>query len=211
MKNYLEQLVKIAQKNGYITYDAINDILPAEAIDPEEVEKIIEFLEENNISLVEEEELKKEKELGKEEELVKKEEGISREPVTAYLQEIGAYSLLTQEREQELTKRIRKGYNTIMSLILHSKLNYPEIQKLKLQVQEWRRKDIAPKRKHLDTVVKIITDLSKKYQDPDLKKLAQRIKRLEHKVRIARDEMIGANLRLVVSIAKRYVGQGQSF
>ena len=208
MKNYLEQLVKIAQKNGYITYDAINEILPAEAIDPEEVEKIIEFLEENNISLVEEEELKKEKELGKEEELVKKEEGISREPVTAYLQEIGAYSLLTQEREQELTKRIRKGYNTIMSLILHSKLNYPEIQKLKLHVQEWKQKDIAPKRKRLDTVVKTITDLNKKYKEPDLKKLAQRIKRLEYQVRIARDEMIGANLRLVVSIAKRYVGQG---
>ena len=167
MKNYLEQLVKMAQKNGYVTYDTINDILPAEAIDPEEVERIIEFLEENNISLVEEEEAKKEKELNKEEELVKKEEGISREPVTAYLQEIGAYSLLTQEREQELTKRIRKGYNTIMSLILHSKLNYPEIQKLKLHVQEWRQKDIAPKRKRLDTVVKIITDLSKKYQEPD--------------------------------------------
>ncbi|HDD44414.1 MAG TPA: sigma-70 family RNA polymerase sigma factor [Candidatus Desulfofervidus auxilii] len=216
MKNYLEQLIKMGQKNGYLTYDMLNDLLPTEGFDPEEVERIIDILEENDIRLIETAEAIEKKEEKKEEIIEehpvvrKEEEGLEREPVTAYLQEIGAYSLLTQEREQKLTRRIRKGYNAIMFLILTTNVKYPEIEKLKHKIKEWKKKDVAPKRRRLDTVVKLIKQLSKKYDDPILKNLTKRIKRIEVVVKAARDEMIGANLRLVVSIAKRYVGQGLS-
>jgi RNA polymerase primary sigma factor len=216
MKGYLEQLIKKGQKNGYLTYDMLNDLLPAEEIDPDEVEKIIDLLEENDIKVVDE---LKEKEKGAEavtkeaaEPLSEKkeEEGGEREPVTAYLQEIGVYDLLTQEREQELTRRIRRGYNAVMLHILRANLNYPELERLKLHIKEWKEKDVAPKRRRLDTVVKVVKKLRHRYHDPELDKLVKRIERLEAMIKNARDEMIGANLRLVVSIAKRYVGQGLS-
>jgi len=190
----------------------LNNLLPTEGFDPEEVERIIDVLEENDIRLVETTEISEKKESKKveteETPVIQKEEGLEREPVTAYLQEIGAYSLLTQEREQKLTRRIRKGYNVIMFLVLSTNIRYPEIEKLKHKIKEWKERDVAPKRRRLDTVVKLINRLSKKYHDSDLKKLAERIERVEAVVKAARDEMIGANLRLVVSIAKRYVGQG---
>lgn len=218
MKGYVNQLIKMGQKNGYLTYDMLNELLPAEAVDPEEVEKIIDLLEENDIRIIEnlEEKVKKEAKTeseGEAEEIVHiptREESGEREPVTAYLQEIGIYNLLTQEREQELTRRIRKGYNAVMFLVLNSRLGFPEIAKLQIKIKEWKQKDVAPKRRRLDTVVKVIRRLSGKYDDPSLHHLTKRIERLEKIVKLARDEMIGANLRLVVSIAKRYVGQGLS-
>jgi RNA polymerase primary sigma factor len=215
MKGYLDQLIKKGQKNGYLTYDMLNDLLPAEEIDPDEVEKIIDLLEENDIKVIDElKEKEKETEPVTKEVVealpAKKEEGGEREPVTAYLQEIGVYELLTQEREQELTRRIRRGYNAVMLHILRSKLNYPELERLKLHIKEWKEKDVAPKRRRLDTVVKVVKKLRHRYRDPELDKLVKRIERLEAMIKKARDEMIGANLRLVVSIAKRYVGQGLS-
>ncbi len=236
MKGYLDQLIKQGQKNGYLTYDMLNDLLPADEVDPDEVEKIIDLLEENDIRIVEEikeKELELELEVGQIKEklgaehitdkatelkgeqkeapiTVKREEGVEREPVTAYLQEIGIYELLTQEREQELTRRIRRGYNAVMIHILSSELPYPEMGRLKQRIKEWKEKDIAPKRRRLDTVVRVVKKLAYRYQDPQLYKLVNRIDRLENMIKSARDEMIGANLRLVVSIAKRYVGQGLS-
>jgi RNA polymerase primary sigma factor len=213
MKDYLEKLVKRGKNDGYLTYDAVNDMLPADGFEAEKVEKIVDFLEENNIRLIDGVEQlrkeRKEKEHGKKPK-DKKAAGIERESVTTYLQEIGSYGLLSQEREQQLTRRIRRGYYAVMFLISYSKINYPEVQKLKAKINEWAHNDGAPKRRRLDVVVRTIKHLSKKYNDPALQRLAQRVEGVESTVRKAHDETIGANLRLVVSIAKKYVGQGLS-
>lgn len=206
--NFLKQLIKIGRKNGYLTYDILNEILPPDISDPQEVEKVIDFLEENNVQVIEEIKPVSKKSREPEETEIKVEEVLEKEPVTAYLQEIGAYSLLTQEREYNLTRRIRKGYYAIMFLILHCKSEHPEIVSLKEEIRGWLQKDAGPRRRRLEFIFDVFKDLSEKYEDPELKFLSSRIDRLEKVIKQACDEMIGANLRLVVSIAKRYVRQG---
>ena len=207
--NFLKQLVKMGRKNGYLTYDIVNEILPPDISDPNEVEKVIDFLEENNVHVVEKTTAKSEKfEEPEEIKEIKVKEVLEKEPVTAYLQEIGAYSLLTQEREYYLTRRIRKGYYAIMFLILRCKSKCPEIVSLKEEIRKWQQKDAGPRRRRLDYIFDASKDLSEKYDDPELKLLFSRIDRLGEVIKEPCDEMIGANLRLVVSIAKRYVRQG---
>jgi len=205
--NFLKKLIKMGRKNGYLTYDILNEILPPNISDPGELEKVIDFLEENNVRVIDEIKPIKKPEETKEKEVIE-EEVLEKEPITAYLQEIGAYGLLTQEREYELTRRIRKGYYAIMFLVLCCKSNRPEILDLKEKIREWQQKDAGPRRRRLEFIFDVLKDLSKKYEDPEIRSLYNRIDRLGKVIKQACDEMIGANLRLVVSIAKRYVRQG---
>ena len=58
-----------------------------------------------------------------------------------------------------------------------------------------------------------MVELSKKLSIPvgDYKKLVSRIQKGERESRLAKKEMVEANLRLVISIAKKYTNRGLQF
>ncbi len=134
----------------------------------------------------------------------------SPEAITVYLQEVGTCKLFTKKEEQRIAIRIRKGYNAIIFLVLQASVSCPELIALKARIRQWQQKDTLPKEWYLKTVTKTIYQLAEKYHEPKLIQLKQRLERLDQIVRDACNEMIKANLRLVISIAKRYVGHGLS-
>ncbi|MDH3360067.1 MAG: sigma-70 family RNA polymerase sigma factor, partial [Desulfobulbaceae bacterium] len=130
---------------------------------------------------------------------------------TTYLREMGRFNLLTPEEEEKYSKTIRQGFEAIISAIRTNSCEVQELVDLVERIALWEKRDptLKPKKQHLNYMRRRVRDASEKH--PEELKLVE----MHHKISIytisieaAKDSMIKANLRLVVSIAKRYMHQG---
>ncbi|MES2982392.1 MAG: RNA polymerase sigma factor RpoD [Verrucomicrobiota bacterium] len=138
----IRELIKLAKEQEYLTYDDINEILPNDLVDPDDVEAIMERLRNMEFDIIDASEVdrfkdKKRDEGDGEEEEVKADQklDILDDPVRMYLKQMGQVPLLTREQEVEISKRIedaeievsknlhRFGFITELYLDLADKLN----------------------------------------------------------------------------------------
>ena len=109
----IQDLIDYGKKQGKLTSLDIDKFLEGVSFDVEQVDKLYETLETNNIDVIdileEEEEVLTEKNVEKFEKSLSA-EGVSiDDPVKVYLKEIGSFPLLSLEEEVELAERILKG------------------------------------------------------------------------------------------------------
>ncbi len=102
----------MAQDQGYLTYDDVNDALPDEVVTPEVLDEIYTKLRGFDVEVVESPELGTRRCQGTEER--EEPEDSSRldildDPVQMYLRQMGKVPLLTREQEVEICKRIEEG------------------------------------------------------------------------------------------------------
>jgi RNA polymerase primary sigma factor len=109
----IRELIKLAKEQDYLTFDDINDILPNDLVDPEDVDAIMERLRNMEFDIIDASEVdrykdkKRDDDSGDDEDLKSDQKlDILDDPVRMYLKQMGQVPLLTREQEVEISKRI---------------------------------------------------------------------------------------------------------
>ena len=223
-----ENLIKAGKEEGCISFDDLNELLPDEIKDPNEIESIFNFLGAHSIEIVTVEENGEKRTLSgeiwerddnsasnvnQEDEMALPDEETheAEETTTTYLREMGRFDLLTPEEEAKYSKTIRQGFEAIIAAIREDTSGTKEIQVLCERIDLWEKRDptLKPKKQQLNFMRYNVISAAKKYNDiRELFELQAKLEAYSRSIEVAKDTMIRANLRLVVSIAKRYMHQG---
>ena len=113
----VKELVRLAQEQGYLTYNDINEALPESVISPDELDEIYIKLRNLEIEIVDQAEVDRVKQPEPEEEEDKTRLDILDDPVRMYLKQMGQVPLLTREQEVEISKRIEDAENEVKRII----------------------------------------------------------------------------------------------
>ena len=110
----LRELIRLAKEQGYLTFDDLNEALPEQLNDPDEMETIMGRLRSMEIDIIDASDVDRYKDGKKdqdEEEDEKPEQrlDILDDPVRMYLKQMGQVPLLTREQEVEISKRIEEA------------------------------------------------------------------------------------------------------
>jgi len=130
----VKKLIDLGKEKGYLTYDEVNDMLPADIVSPDQIDDVMSLFGEMDIEVIdsnqrvslagqaddlaEEEEEEKEIEAEAEGEAA----GKTGDPVRMYLREMGTVSLLSREGEVEIAKKIEEGERQVIEEVLSSPL-----------------------------------------------------------------------------------------
>src|ERR1700680_486323 len=131
-QSQLKLLIARGKEQGYLTYAQVNDHLPAEIVDPEQIEGIVNTINDMGIPVYEkapdtEALLAAEPSAPADEEAIEEaaaalaaldaELGRTTDPVRMYMCEMGTVELLTREGEIRIAKRIEEGLDAVRSAL----------------------------------------------------------------------------------------------
>ncbi len=131
-QSQLKLLIARGKEQGYLTYAQVNDHLPSEIVDPEQIEDIVNTINDMGIPVYEkapdtEALLASEPSAPADEEAIEEaaaalaaldaELGRTTDPVRMYMREMGTVELLTREGEIRIAKRIEEGLDAVRSAL----------------------------------------------------------------------------------------------
>ncbi|MGB5141909.1 MAG: RNA polymerase sigma factor RpoD [Shewanella indica] len=129
-QSQLKLLLAKGKEQGYLTYAEVNDHLPADMVDSDQIEDIIQMINDMGIRVFEEapdvddimmSEDSTDEDAAEEAAAalasVESELGRTTDPVRMYMREMGTVELLTREGEIQIAKRIEEGINTVQSSV----------------------------------------------------------------------------------------------
>jgi RNA polymerase primary sigma factor len=133
-QSQLKQLIAKGKMQGYLTYAEVNDHLPSDIVDPEQIEDIIGMINDMGIQVyevapdedslitdsaavtVDDEDAEEVAALAS----VDSEFGRTTDPVRMYMREMGSVELLTRADELKIAKRIEEGQQQLVKAIARS-------------------------------------------------------------------------------------------
>ncbi len=159
----VKQLISLGKEKGFLTYDELNNALPADIVSSEQLDNIMMMFGEMDIEVVDtpeegryqrmisdtgeveqldeveegEEEFLEEEEKEKEIDLTPGALSRTDDPVRLYLREIGSVPLLSREGEIEIAKRIEEGKREVASVMFGMPMTIKDL----LQIREGLRAD----------------------------------------------------------------------
>jgi RNA polymerase primary sigma factor len=138
----LKDLIARGKEQGFLTYAEVNDHLPNDIVDPEQIEDIVNMINDMGITVYEkapeaEEILLSDAAVSNDDDAAEEAEaalasvdaefGRTTDPVRMYMREMGTVELLTRQGEIEIAKRIEDGLNQVKYHMSHFP---PTIEKL---------------------------------------------------------------------------------
>ncbi|MBA3564415.1 MAG: RNA polymerase sigma factor RpoD [Gammaproteobacteria bacterium] len=131
-QSQLKLLIARGKEQGYLTYSEVNDHLPNEIVDPEQIEDIVNMINDMGITVYEkapdaESLLLSDAAVSSDDDdtdeaaaalaTVDSEFGRTTDPVRMYMREMGTVELLTREGEIRIAKRIEEGLDQVRSAL----------------------------------------------------------------------------------------------
>ncbi|WP_243389196.1 RNA polymerase sigma factor RpoD [Conservatibacter flavescens] len=134
-QSQLKLLIAQGKEQGYLTYAEVNDALPEDLVDTDQIDDIIQMINDMGIQVLEvapdADDLMLNEAIADEDVVeeatqvlssVEAELGRTTDPVRMYMREMGSVELLTREGEIDIAKRIEEGINEVQCAVAE----YPE-------------------------------------------------------------------------------------
>jgi RNA polymerase primary sigma factor len=210
-----EAITARGRERGFVTSEDLFESVPVEDFTPEQVEEFLSQVEEHlrgeGIEVIE----VPGDDLGDATGAARADVDLlkapTNDPVRMYLKEIGKVPLLTAAQEIDLARRIEAGeFSTELTGTLDGD-EKADPKRLRAIVEAV----VAIRNHQLERFGKVEgigrDRVSKSWRPKTIDDLHDFLRRVERDGQLAKKKLIEANLRLVVSIAKRYVGRGMLF
>jgi len=159
----VRQLISIGKEKGYLLYDEVNELLPADITSSDELDDLFSTFGSAGIEVVDSEKTYREEKLldrtgeGAEELELDLTPGAldkTNDPVRMYLREMGTVPLLTREGEVEIAKRIERGKLAVIKSISRT----PTIARVIMQMGDQLKNDERSIRELVTFVDEELTD-----------------------------------------------------
>jgi RNA polymerase primary sigma factor len=139
-KKAIKELISKGKKQGYLTYDEINAVLPDDMLTSEQLDETLIILGDLDIEVVSELSQKNKEIVPKAKEKPKSEISVSdfgtvTDPVKMYLREMGLVTLLSREGEVEIAREIEAGEQDVLKAVLESTLGIQSILELGIDIE----------------------------------------------------------------------------
>jgi RNA polymerase primary sigma factor len=230
-----KKLISLGEEKGFLTYDDVNDLLPADVVSSEQIDDIIMLFGEKNIDIIDTdkgEKLVVKKAVDESADL--KREGVidlisivgkTGDPVKMYLREMGFVSLLSREGEVEIAKKIEEGAREGMDAVFSVDISVNEVINVGVNLKDGtlRIKNVldnledeegyVEEEKHRDRVIKHIdkvTELNNKNEQLKLKLKAKGLLETEKnqiKTRMEKNRKTVINLCRKVKFSKKQINR----
>ncbi len=133
----VQQLIELGKEKGFLTYDEVNDILPANMVSSEQLEDVMSMFGDMDIEIVDSDSKasnpKDDDSSDDDDGEVELEAGTlgrTSDPVRMYLREMGQVALLTREGEVEIAKRIEEGEALVTKVVMRTPIAAHEVLQL---------------------------------------------------------------------------------
>jgi RNA polymerase primary sigma factor len=138
-QSQLKLLIAKGKEQGYLTYGEVNDHLPSDIVDPEQIEDIVNMINDMGITVYEkapdaESLLLSDSAVSNDEDAAEEaaaalatvdaEFGRTTDPVRMYMREMGTVELLTREGEIRIAKRIEEGLDQVRTALAQFPLTF---------------------------------------------------------------------------------------
>ncbi len=230
--DFFEEIINVGKKRGKMTEEEINCLYSSEFLLPDEINYLLDILQSKGIEITHDHDQLYEEEI---DDVEKEEYPQTEDFVQAYFHSMGDIPVLSRKEEKELAKRLASGKKIIKEIITSLPLFEKIKIQYKLDEEEedeeekliniclntldelWQDLKSVNNRNGDKDFKKTLKNLSEKYRLIEsqigipMKEFREKWKKISHAVSIvtkARNELITRNLRLVISIAKKYIGRG---
>ncbi|MBL7073072.1 MAG: RNA polymerase sigma factor RpoD [Candidatus Omnitrophica bacterium] len=189
----IRKLIKIGTDKGFLSYEEINEILPAGVVSSDEIDEVFAVLKKEGIKLIESEEEKIPLAVKRDQKKIKIRKFVQiDDPVKMYLKQMGQIPLLSRSEELELAMRIKQKEKEFKEIIFETSLAREQALE---EIETVIDNDY-----NLDDVLDINSSANVERVKTQKLKLLRRI-RLSKKPETIRD--LVSKLKIAVSLAER--------
>ncbi len=156
-KDRIEALIEKGKEKRFLSYEEVDEALPRDVVDPEEIEDLFQRLDNLDIAVEEPMALKDHREAEEERRILLEE---IRNPLRAYLKEVGGTSLLTPTEEVDLARRIDEARKKVREAVK---------KKNSAKTMRKRVRELERLKGHLIRAnLRLVINIAKRYTNPKL-------------------------------------------